>query len=82
MGTQVNYVSTGAGMFCCYADKNLGTVPQNSIKFASSGPGGALWWGNVTIPDFEILSGFTSCVGPYHSCVTSGRKRGNYLVQA
>ena len=51
-------------MFCCYADKNLGTVPENSIKFASSGKGGALWWGNVTIPDFEILSGFTSCVEP------------------
>jgi hypothetical protein len=63
--TKVNYVSTGAGFFCCYADRNLGTVPQNSIKFASSGPGGEMWWGNVTIPDFEILSGFTSYrVGP------------------
>jgi len=64
-GSKVNYISTGAGMFCCYADKNLGTVPENSIKFASSGKGGALWWGNVTIPDFEILSGFTSYrIGP------------------
>jgi len=59
-GTKVNYVSTGAGMFCCYEDRNLDTVPQNSIKFASSGKGGAEWWGGVPIPDFEILSGFTS----------------------
>ena len=59
-GTKVNYISTGAGMSCCYADKNLGTVPQNSIKFASSGSGGAEWWGGVPIPDFTILSGFTS----------------------
>ena len=64
-GSKVNYVSTGAGMFCCYEDKNLGTVPQNSIKFASSGKGGAEWWGGVPIPDFEILSGFTSYrIGP------------------
>ena len=29
---KVNYVSTGAGMFCCYKDTHLDTVPQNSIK--------------------------------------------------
>ena len=64
-GTKVNYVSTGAGYFCCYEDTNLGTVPQGSIKFASSGTGGAEWWGGVPIPDFEILSGFTSYrIGP------------------
>lgn len=59
-GTKVNYISTGAGMMCCYNDTNLGTVPQNSIKFATSGTFGAEWWGGVPIPDFDILSGFTS----------------------
>jgi hypothetical protein len=64
-GSKVNYICSGAGMFCCYADSNLNTVPQNSIKFATSGPGGASWYGGVTPPPFEILSGFTSYrVGP------------------
>ena len=56
----MNYVSTGAGMFCCYSDKNLGTVPEKSIKFASSGAGGEYWYGGVKPPPFQILSGFTS----------------------
>jgi len=59
-GLKVNYISTGAGMFCCYEDTNLGTVPQSAIKFASAGKGGDKWWGGVPIPSFEILSGFTS----------------------
>ena len=38
---------------------------QDSIKFATSGTGGSSWYGNVSIPDFTILSGFTSYrVGP------------------
>ena len=60
-GLKVNYVSTGAGKQCCYEDKNLDTVPANSIKFAMSGPGGEQWWGRNP-PAFEVLSGFTSCV--------------------
>jgi hypothetical protein len=55
----VNFVQ-GAGMYCCYVDKNLDTVPQNSIKFATSGSGGAMWFGGIKPPPFEILSGFTS----------------------
>lgn len=37
--SKVNYISTGAGKFCCYSDKNLNTVPVGSIKFAMSGDG-------------------------------------------
>jgi hypothetical protein len=59
-GSKVNYICTGAGYFCCYSDTNLNTVPQNSIKFATSGRGGADWYGGVKPPPFEILSGFTS----------------------
>ena len=51
---------TGAGYSCCYEDKNLNTVPQGSIRFATSGNGGAKWYGGVEPPPFEILSGFTS----------------------
>jgi len=59
-GSNVNYICTGAGYFCCYEDKNLDTVPQGSIRFATSGNGGAKWYGGVEPPPFEILSGFTS----------------------
>lgn len=58
-GSKVNYVTTGAGHFCCYADKNLGTVPRGSIKFAMSGLGGSEFWGQRP-PNFELFSGFTS----------------------
>lgn len=54
--TKVNYISTGAGKFCCYDYKNLDTVPRGSIKFAMSGPHGTQW---EPMP-FEVLSGFTS----------------------
>ena len=54
--SKVNYVSTGAGKFCCYNDTNLDTVPRGSIKFAMSGPAGSQW---QPMP-FEVLSGFTS----------------------
>jgi hypothetical protein len=63
-GHDVNYVSTGAGKFCCYKDSNLDTVPQGSIKFAISGTGAVDWRGLKPVP-FEILSGFTSYrIGP------------------
>ena len=58
-GSKVNYVTTGAGHFCCYADKNLGTVPRGSIKFAMSGLGGSEFWGQRP-PNFELFSGFVS----------------------
>eukprot|EP01043_Picozoa_sp_COSAG02_P011771 COSAG02_NODE_439_length_22308_cov_18.013508_17_plen_430_part_00 len=59
-GSKVNYICTGAGKFCCYADKNLDTVPQGSIQFAMSGGGGTDWWGRRpwTPPEFELLAGF------------------------
>lgn len=63
-GSDVNYVSTGAGKFCCYEDSNLDTVPVDSIKFAISGNGAMDWRGLKPAP-FEILSGFTSYrIGP------------------
>ena len=62
-GSKVNYISTGAGHFCCYPDTNLGTVPQGSIRFATSGRGGMDWWGRRPV-DFELLSGFVSVPGP------------------
>ena len=49
-----------SGFLCCYEDSNLGTVPQGSIRFATSGGGGEKWYGGVTPPPFQILSGFTS----------------------
>jgi hypothetical protein len=59
-GSKVNYICTGAGKFCCYADKNLDTVPQGSIQFAMSGGGGTDWWGRRpwSPPEFELLAGF------------------------
>jgi hypothetical protein len=59
-GSKVNYVCTGAGKFCCYADKNLDTVPQGSIQFAMSGAGGTDWWGRApwSPPEFDLLAGF------------------------
>ena len=59
-GSKVNYVCTGAGKFCCYADKNLDTVPQGSIQFAMSGAGGTDWWGRRpwSPPEFDLLAGF------------------------
>ena len=60
--SKVNYVSTGAGKFCCYDDTHLDTVPRNSIKFAMSGTKGEAW---MPMPFDNILSGFTSYrVGP------------------
>ena len=55
--SKVNYVSTGAGKFCCYDDTHLDTVPRNSIKFAMSGSKGEAW---MPMPFDDILSGFTS----------------------
>ena len=34
-------------------------MPQGSIRFATSGIGGAKWYGGAEPPPFEILSGFT-----------------------
>lgn len=59
VNSKVNYVSTGAGKYCCYHDTNLKTVPEGSIRFAASGAGGSEWWGRRP-PAFELLSGFTS----------------------
>ncbi len=77
-GSDVNYVSTGAGKFCCYEDSNLNTVPVNSIQFAISGTGAVDWRGIQPVP-FTILSGFTSYrIGPdsmkvyFHAHSTSG----------
>ena len=60
LNTSVNYISTGAGKECCYADSNLGTVPVGSIQFAAAGEGGAMWWGGTPIPPQQVQSGFTS----------------------
>jgi hypothetical protein len=54
-----SHLSPTQGYMCCYKDSNLNTVPVGSIKFAMSGAGAEMWWGEDPAP-FEVLSGFTS----------------------
>ena len=61
VGSKVNYVTTGSGMACCYADSNLAKVPKGSVRFAmvggpGKGPTGSGW---EPMP-FDMKSGFTS----------------------
>ena len=62
-GSAVNYICTGAGKYCCYADTNLNTVPEGSIKFSVSGPGGEDWWGRSPTA-FELQSGLPRLIAP------------------
>ncbi len=55
-GSAVNYVTTGSGMSCCYADSHLQSVPAGSTKFAMVGSHGAQF---ESMP-FDMLSGFTT----------------------
>ena len=60
VGSKVNYVTTGSGMACCYADSNLAKVPKGSVRFAMvGGPGkGPTGYGWEPMP-LDMKSGFT-----------------------
>lgn len=60
------------GKYCCYADTNLKTVPEGSIKFSVSGAGGEDWWGRSPT-GFELQSGkpAMACSLAYLLSVTS-----------
>jgi len=60
-GSAVNYITTGAGMQCCYPDDALYQVPPGSVRFAmvagpEYGPTGS---GYQPMP-FGMIGGFTS----------------------